>query len=371
MATENRKKPILELVDFRGDNRGIIVYCELLEGEILPVGLEILGEATRMAQKLGESDNIGALLIGHQIPEQVSKKLIHHGAKKVIIVDQPDLENYNTRSYATVVASIVKKYKPEIFLFGATTFGRDLAPRVAARLEVGLSADCTEFDIGDYENRPRKQRFEKVAHFIRPSFAEAKLATIIGPWTFPQMATARPGAMQALEVDINRTGEIFHENVLINDEDKQVKIIEISRGSDKDQGKTVNLNDADIIVTGGFGVGKDGFEVLQQLVDAINANGQKSELGASRKAVDSGFIPYAHQVGQTGKSVAPKLYIAIGVSGAIQHLAGMKHSKKVLAINRDRSAPIFQNADYGIIGNYEDVIPELISKVKSGYKFPI
>ncbi|MHA1990767.1 MAG: electron transfer flavoprotein subunit alpha/FixB family protein [Candidatus Hodarchaeales archaeon] len=367
----SRPKPVLELVDFRGENRGIITYCELLEGEILPVGLEILGEATRMCEKLGESGNVSALIIGSKIPEEVSQNLISYGAKKVIVVDQPDFEIYNTRVYASTIVEMVKKYKPEIFLFGATTIGRGLAPRVAARLEVGLSADCTEFDIGEYENRPRRQRFEKVAHFIRPSFAEAKLATIIGPWTFPQMATARPGAMVPLEDDSSRKGEVIFETVTINEEDTQVKVLEIVRGSDDDQGETVDFKSAEIIVAGGFGVGKDGFDLLKELVDAINKNGQKAELGASRKAVDSGYIPYKHQIGQTGKTTESKLYIAVGISGAIQHIAGMKRSKKVIAINRDSSAPIFSHADYGIVGNYEDAIPELIKKVKNGHKFPL
>ncbi len=185
------------------------------------------------------------------------------------------------------------------------------------------------------------------------------------------MATARPGAMQKLEIDTSRTGKIFREVVSVKEEDKQVKVLEIVRGSDTDDGEPVDFISAEIIVTGGFGIGKEGFDLLIELVKILNENGQKSELGASRKAVDAGFIQYKHQIGQTGKTVHPKLYIAVGVSGAIQHLAGMKRSRKVLAINRDGSASIFQHADYGIIANYEDAIPELIRKVKEGYKFPV
>ena len=370
--TKREKKPIeLELVDFRGDHRVILTFCELLEGDVLDVGLEITGEATRLKTKLDAECTITALVISDKINDNVCKKLIQHGADQVIAVENPVLKEYSTRPYASAVIQIINKYKPEICLFGATTFGRDLAPRVAAHLEVGLSADCTQFDIGPYENRPRRQKFERVAHFIRPSYAEAKLATIIGPWTFPQCATARPGAMQMIDPVSDKTGKIIREQVTIDPIDTQVQILEVHRGSEKGQGETVDLKSAQIIVAGGYGIGKDGFKLLRELVKAMNENGQKAELGASRKAVDSGFISYAHQVGQTGKSVYPKLYIAIGISGAIQHLAGMKHSKKVLAINRDSNAPIFSHADYGIVGNFEDIVPELIAKVKSGYKFII
>src|SRR3972149_11422121 len=208
-------KPKVEYVtvDYRNGHRGIFVYCEIIEGELQESGIEVLGEATRMAKKLGDDCRISAVIIGSGLASSIPKRLITSGADRVIKVEGEDFSEYSTRPFAYAIVELVKKYNPEIFLFTASTFGRDLAPRVAARLEVGLSADCIEFDIGGYENRPRKERFEKVAHFIRPSYAESKLATIIGPWTFPQMATARPGALKPIESDPNRTGEVISETI--------------------------------------------------------------------------------------------------------------------------------------------------------------
>jgi len=366
-----RKKLELEEVDFRGENHGIFTWTELIEGKILDVSKEILGEGTKLKQKLNTT--IGAVVLGDGSKvdlQQIAKELIAHGADKVVYVNNHDLAEFNTRAYAEVLDQVIKKYKPEIFLFGATTVGRDLAPRLAARLEVGLSADCTEFDIGEFKSIPRKQYFKEVAHFIRPSYGESKLATIIGPWTFPQMATARPGAMLPLDRDDNRTGTIEEFQATISPSELQVKILETNRAQATGDAASSELLQAHVVVSGGYGVGKDGFELLQELVDTLNQNGYKAALGASRKAVDSGFIKYAHQVGQTGKTVRPQYYIAIGISGAIQHLAGMKFSKKVVAINKDPTAPIFEHADFGIVGRYEDIIPEFIKAIKDGLKLP-
>ncbi len=367
-----RKKLELEEVDFRGENRGILTWTELIDGQILDVSKEILGEGTKLKDKLRTT--IGSVVVGDSSTvdfQGVAKEIIAFGADRVIFVDNKDLTEFSTRAYAEALDQVVKHYKPEIFLFGATTIGRDLAPRLAARLEVGLSADCTEFDIGEFKSVTKKQYFKEVAHFIRPSYGESKLATIIGPWTFPQMATARPGAMLPLEPDYSRTGTIEEYKVTISPSELQVQIIETNRAKVTGDAASSELLQAHIVVSGGYGVGEDGFPLLQQLVDVLNENGYKAALGASRKAVDSGFISYAHQVGQTGKTVRPQYYIAVGISGAIQHLAGMKFSKKVVAINKDPAAPIFSHADFGIIGRYEDVIPEFIKAIKDGLKLPI
>ena len=366
-----RRKIELEEVDFRGDNKGIMTWTELIDGKIIDVSKEILGEGTKMKNKLNVS--ISTIVLGDKTKIDfpgLAKELIGYGADKVILVHNPDLAEFNTRAYAEALEQVIKKYKPEIFLFGATTIGRDLAPRIAARLGVGLSADCTELDIGEFSSIPRKQHFQQVGHFIRPSYGESKLATIIGPWFMPQMGTARPGAMSPLEFDPNRTCTIDEMEVTISPSELEVKILETNRASAGGDASSAELLQAHIVVSGGYGVGEDGFPLLQQLVDVLNEQGYKAALGASRIAVDSGFIPYAHQVGQTGKTVRPQYYIAVGISGAIQHLAGMKHSKKVLAINKDPAAPIFQHADFGIVGRYEDVIPEFIKAIKGGLKLP-
>ena len=366
-----RRKLELEEVDFRGDNKGIFTWTELIDGKIIDVSKEILGEGTKLKEKLNVS--IGTIVLGDKTKidfPALAKELIGYGADKVILVHNPDLHEFNTRAYAEALEQVIKKNKPEIFLFGATTIGRDLAPRLAARLGVGLSADCTELDIGEFKSIPRKQHFKEVGHFIRPSYGESKLATIIGPWFMPQMGTARPGAMLPLDFDESRTGEIEEMDVTISPSELQVQIIETNRASATGDAASSALLQAHVVVSGGYGVGEDGFPLLQQLVDVLNENGYKAALGASRKAVDSGYIPYAHQVGQTGKTVRPQYYIAIGISGAIQHLAGMKFSKKVIAINKDPGAPIFGHADFGMVGRFEDIVPEFIKAIKEGLKLP-
>ncbi len=366
-----RRKLELEEVDFRGENKGILTWTELIDGKIIDVSKEILGEGTKLKEKLQVS--IGTVVLGDKTKIDfpgLAKELIGYGADKVILVHNPDLAEFSTRAYAEALDQVVRKHKPEIFLFGATTIGRDLAPRLAARLGVGLSADCTELDIGEFKSIPKKQHFKEVAHFIRPSYGESKLATIIGPWFMPQMGTARPGAMSPLEFDPDRSGTIEEMEVTISPSELQVQILETNRGSTGGDAASAELLEAQVVVSGGYGVGEDGFALLQQLVDVLKEKGYKAALGASRKAVDAGFIPYAHQVGQTGKTVRPQYYIAVGISGAIQHLAGMKHSKKVVAINKDPAAPIFQHADFGMVGRYEDVIPEFIKAIKNDLKLP-
>lgn len=373
-TTKRRRKIEFQEVDFRGDHKGVFTLTEIVDGKILDVSKEILGEGTRLIEKLGNNKQLGTVVLGSSKSgldlEKIGKECIGYGANKVIIVDNPDLEYFITRAYAEAVIKVIEKYKPEIFLFGATTTGRDLAPRIAAHLEVGLSADCTEFDIGEFKSVPKKQIFKEVGLFIRPSFGESKLATIIGPWSFPQMATARPGAMRPLDFDSNRQGELEFMDVSISKENLQVKILETSSEGDEKGEDSSQLLEAQIIVTGGYGVSKEGFEMLERFVAVLNKSGHKAALGASRKAVESGLASHNIQVGQTGKTVRPQYYIAIGVSGAIQHLAGMKYSKKVLVINKDPAAPFFEHADYGMVCRYEDIVPELINAVESGKTFP-
>ncbi|WP_455464488.1 electron transfer flavoprotein subunit alpha/FixB family protein, partial [Candidatus Hodarchaeum mangrovi] len=258
---------------------------------------------------------------------------------------------------------------PEIFLFGATTTGRDLAPRVAARCSVGLSADCTGFAIDDYYDEKNLKLYKKVANFIRPSFAEAKLATIIGNpklWKYPQMGTVRPSTFTPLPSDLSRKGTTEFFKIDFSPYEFIVKVHE----SVKETQDIVDFDRAKIIVSGGNGAGREAFKLLKELVNAINANGQHCELGASRSAVEAGWVGRQHQVGQTGRTVRPEYYIAVGISGAIQHFEGIKNSKRIIAINNDPNAPIFTYADVGIVDDYKNIIPILLEKVKEGYIFP-
>ena len=356
----------IPFVDLRNGARGILTWAQMDGDELADAAYELIGEATRIAQHLDEdSRTIYTVIIGRNV-SQYADKLIHHGADFVYVVEDERLVDYLTLPSTKAMVSAIKEIKPEIALMSASTLGRDLAPRIAGILDLGLSADCTSFEVGYYVNRRKNQRFEKAFKMVRPSFGESKLATIVGPWSYPQMATARPGVFRPLPIDTSRTGKIITFEPGWEDSDFDVEIIESVRNP-----STIDLTKADIMVAGGFGVGKDGFDMLRELVAAINENGQKAQLGASRAAVDAGFVEYAHQVGQTGKTVRPSVYVAVGISGAIQHLAGMKESSKIFAVNNDPKANIYKTADYGIVMDYQEAIPELIRQVKAGYKFPL
>lgn len=356
----------LPFVDLRDGARGFLIWAPMNGSELSEAALELIGEANRQKSKLDEdSQKVTSVIIGKDV-EKYAETLIHHGADTVYVIEDDRLGEYQTRPFTNCLISIIKEINPEIALFAASTFGRDLAPRVAAIMDCGLSADCTEFDIGYYANRKKKQRFKKVFKMIRPSFGESKLATIIGPWGYPQMASARPGVFKKLDADSSRTGEIIKFTPEWKEHDFDVEILEVVRSKD-----SLDLSKADVIVSGGLGVGKEGFTMLEELATAIRDNGQNVELGASRSAVDAGFVEYKHQVGQTGKTVRPTIYIAVGISGAIQHLAGMKESRKIIAINNDPNAKIFDNADFGIVADYQSIIPEIIKQVKDGYIFTI
>ncbi len=358
-ATQNANNEI-KTVDFRKGARGVFVWGQITpEGVPHDVAYELLGIGREIADKL--ETHLTSVLIGHNV-KQFAEDLIHHGADRVVVVDDPKLETFSVLPYTRVITSVIEKLKPEAFLFGATTFGRELAPRVAARVHTGLSADCTMFDVGEYINRRRKQRFEKVLRMIRPSFGESKLATILGPWTYPQMASARPGVFKPLPKDTSRTGEIIELSVDFETEDFLVEVVDVRLA----EGEQVDLKGAKIIISGGRGVGEEGFKLLRELVQILREKGYKTELGASRGAVEAGYISSKHQVGQTGTIVRPDYYFAIGISGAIQHLAGMKESKYIIAINKDSEAPIFSVANYGIVGDYQDVVPLLIEKARKG-----
>ncbi|MEN9205135.1 MAG: electron transfer flavoprotein subunit alpha/FixB family protein, partial [Thermostichales cyanobacterium BF4_bins_65] len=340
----------------------VLVFVEQVGGEVQPIGLELLGAGRRLADKLGGL--LGAIVLGEGLAG-VGEQLIAHGADRVYVADHPELAQYRTLPYRRVIVDWLRSLPamPHTILLGSTTTGRDLAPRLAAALETGLTADCTELDIGPFEYSNSKDA-SKSGHFptclyaIRPSFGESLKARILGPWKNPQMATVRPGVMVPLPADPSRQGEVIPIPVNLQPQDLSLQIQETLRTLH--QGAL--LAQAEVIVSGGFGLGSpEGFALLQQLAACF----PRSAVGASRKAVDAGWIPYAHQVGQTGKTVRPKIYIACGISGAIQHRVGMDKSGLIIAINKDPQAPIFNFAHYGIVGDLYHVIPELIRQLQA------
>ncbi|MFW5790125.1 MAG: FAD-binding protein [Bacillota bacterium] len=322
---------------------GIWVLAEQREGELLNVSIELIGEARKLAKK--KKTEVTAVLAGNNLSRQ-AKKLIARGADKVFLLENSELEDYRTEPYTQAISNLIEKEKPEIVLLGATNNGRDLGPRLAAKLDTGLTADCTELDI-DTEKEILLQ--------TRPAFGGNLMATIVCPEHRPQMATVRPGVMMELEEDGNRTGEIIKLNPEIKEQNMLTKIKEII----KEPKTSINLEKANIIVAGGRGVGcPENFSLIEKLAETVDG-----EVGASRAVVDEGWIQKEHQVGQTGKTVKPTLYIACGISGAIQHKAGMQNSDYIIAINKDPEAPIFDICDYGIIGDLKEIIPELIEEI--------
>jgi len=323
--------------------KGVWVFAEQKDGEVANVVLELLGEGRKLADQLDV--RLAAVLLGENI-EAEAKKLIYYGADEVYMVDHPSLKRFNDESYADVFVQRVSKYKPEIVLMGATTYGRSLGPRVASRLNTGLTADCTRLEI-DSEKRLLMQ--------TRPAFGGNLMATIICPNHRPQMSTVRPKVMKASEPDPSRIGEIIRPEVVIP-EDVKVKVVDaVTTLCEK-----VSLTEADIIVSGGRGLGDPkNFALVQELADVLGG-----AVGASRAVVDAGWIDYSHQVGQTGKTVGPKVYFACGISGAVQHLVGMSSSDTIIAINKDPEAPIFKAATIGIVGDVKEVLPALISEFK-------
>lgn len=340
----------------------VMVFCEQIDGVIQPVALELLGAGRRLADKLQRP--LSAILIGHQISE-LSKTLIAHGADQVFVADAPELYTYRTLPYRRVIVDLLESFEvaPHSMLLGSTTTGRDLAPRIASHFQTGLTADTTELDVGPYEHKggsdPSKiGLYINCLYAIRPSFGESLKARILGPWKNPQMATARPGVQVPLEPDWNRQGQVININFNFKPEDFRMEVLETVR----ELTEGVSITDADVLVAGGAGLsGPDDFELLKELSDCF----ENASIAASRKVVDLGWIPYKYQVGQTGKTVRPKIYIACGISGAIQHRVGMQSSSLIIAINKDPDAPIFKFAHHGIVGDFHQVVPELIQQIKS------
>jgi len=322
------------------------IFAEQEDERLSDVSLELCSKGRELADRLGVP--MAAVLPGWNVRE-LSYRLIAHGADKVYHAHDTRLEYYRTLPYARVMCQLVHKYEPQVVLYGATAIGRDLAPRVASEIKAGLTADCTDLDIGDYADKKSGQTHENLLLQIRPAFGGNIIATIINYDRWPQMATVREGVMRLGDGDASRRGEIIDETIEYNDFDLSVKLIERHRTERK-----VNLKAARTIVAGGAGVGsKDAFQLIHDLAGAIGG-----AVGASRAAVDGRFIGKEHQVGQTGTTVRPALYIACGISGAVQHRAG------IIAINWDKEAPIFGVAHYGIVGDLKKVIPMMIKSIK-------
>jgi electron transfer flavoprotein alpha subunit len=328
------------------------LFAEQEDESLNEVSLELCAKARELADRLGVQ--VGAALAGWNVRE-LSYRLIAHGVDKVYHVHDTRLEHYRTMPYARAMCQLITKHKPQIVMYGATPIGRDLAPRIASEMKAGLTADCTDLEIGDYTEPKSKQVHKDLLMQIRPAFGGNIIATIINYDRWPQMATVREGVMRLKEGDPRRSGQIIEEKVEFNDFDLAVKVIERHR-----EPRKVNLKGARIIVAGGGGVGsKDNFKLIHDLAGALGG-----AVGASRAAVDSGFIGKEHQVGQTGTTVRPALYIACGISGAVQHRAGMEESAKIVAINWDKDAPIFSVAHYGIVGDLGKIIPMMIKAIK-------
>ncbi len=327
------------------------VYAEEDWEELKEIGIELLSKGRELADALKVP--LCSVLIGSKV-KQHSNTLLEHGADKVYVCDNPTLAHYDTVKYAKVVEDLVKKYKPEIVLYGASPQGRDLAPRIASKLRVGLTADCTDLQIGNYKHTDGNQ-YKNILYQIRPAFGGNIIATIVSPRHRPQMATVREGVMPTPPRQDGRKGEVITFEPSLQNLRNITQILKREKTE-----KRVNLKGAQIIVSGGYGVGsKDGFNNVRELAAVLGA-----EVGASRAAVDAGFIEKDHQVGQTGTTVRPKLYIACGISGSVQHRAGMDQSAKIVAINNDPEAPIFSIAHYGIIGDLHEVIPKIIEDIK-------
>ncbi|MGI6777747.1 MAG: FAD-binding protein [Acetivibrionales bacterium] len=325
------------------DFKGVWIFAEQKNGIVSNVAFELLGEGRKLADELDVP--ISAVLIGADLEKQ-AKSLFAYGADNVYLVDHQSLKNYNDELYTDIWEQLIKRFKPEIVLMGATTYGRSLAPRVAARIKTGLTADCTGLEID-----PER----KILLQTRPAFGGNLMATIICPNHRPQMATVRPKVMKPMEPDKTRKGKVIRPAISIP-KDLKVKVLDIV----DTLCETVNLTEADIIVSGGRGLGDPkNFALIEELARVLGG-----AVGASRATVDAGWIEYSHQVGQTGKTVGPKVYIACGISGAIQHLAGMSSSDTIVAINKNPDAPIFKVATFGIVGDVLEVLPELIKQFK-------
>ncbi len=328
------------------------VFAEQEDGVLGDVPRELLGKGRELADKLGV--RLGAVLMGSGV-ERLAKELFEAGADVVHLVDDPELKVYRSKPYRLCFEALIKECAPQIVIFGATHIGRDLTPAVASSLRCGLTADCTDLQIDDFEDRKTKEVFKNCLMQIRPAFGGNIIATIVNARNWPQMSTVREGVMKPLDPQPGRTGEIVRHKSPLAGVEIPTEVLEIVR-----RHSSVNLKGARIIVAGGAGVGsKDNFKLLFDLAEALGG-----AVGASRAAVDLGYCEHERQIGQTGVTVRPALFISCGISGAVQHLAGMQDSAKIIAINTDKDAPIFKVAHYGIVGDLSVVIPKMIKAIK-------
>jgi electron transfer flavoprotein alpha subunit len=359
------ERPDFPEKDFRNGARGIITWGEITNGIISRPSLELLTAARNLANQLGNDTKVMTLIIGKNV-HQFAQILIEHGSDEVIIVENDKLEEYLVLPFSSIFAQVIKERNPEIALFAASTSGRELAPRIGMKTDSGVTADCTGLEIGEYVDKKEKVIYTPILESKRPTYGESKLATILG-FVCPQISTARAGTFEVPDRISGRQGIVSGFNPLLNDKDFVVEIVKTVRG----EGGLQNLFEADIIIAGGRGATADNLDMIKSLAEALKSQGINAEWACSRPVVDEGVAEYPRQIGQTGKTIRPKVYIAVGISGAIQHIAGMKESEKIIAIDHNPKAHIFHNADFGIIGEYSDIVPELIERVKAGFKFGI
>ena len=343
----------------KNENNSVYVYCELEGKQIEEVSFELLTKGRKLANELGVK--LEAVVAGSGIKGEVETQILPYGVDVLHVFDAPCFSPYTTRPHTAILVKLFEREQPQICLMGATSIGRDLGPRVSSSLTSGLTADCTALEIGNFEDKKNKKTYENLLYQIRPAFGGNIVATIINPDNRPQMATVRSGVMKAEVLDAAYKGEVIYEDAdaFVAAEDKLVEVIH--RQVEKAQN---NLKGAPIVVAGGYGVGsKENFDLLRKLANELHG-----EVGASRAAVDAGFANHEEQIGQTGVTVRPKVYIACGISGAIQHVAGMKESGILISINTDPNAPINDIADYVITGSVEEVVPKMIQYYKQHSK---
>ena len=339
--------------------KGVYVFAQQVDNELSGIAFELLGKAKDLAKDL--DTDVTAVLIGSEV-KNLADELAAYGADKVIVVDDPELKEYRTEPYTHALASVINEYKPEIMLVGATAIGRDLGPRVSARVATGLTADCPVLEIGDFPlvAIPGREQKHNQLLMTRPAFGGNTIATIACPDNRPQMATVRPGVMQAIDKIEGAKAEVIEFNPGFTPDNKYVEIMEVV----KSVTDVVDIMDANILVSGGRGVGSpENFKILEDLAEVLGG-----EVSCSRAVVDAGWKPRDIQVGQTGKTVRPNVYFAIGISGAIQHVAGMEEADIIVAINKDDTAPIFDVADYGIVGDLNKIVPMLTEQLKAVVK---
>ncbi len=336
--------------------KGVYVFAQQVDNEISSIAFELLGKAKDLAKDL--NTDVTAVLLGSGV-KALADQLAEYGADKVIVVDDPELKDYRTEPYAHALSSVINQYKPEIMLVGATAIGRDLGPRVSARVATGLTADCTVLEIGDFPLQavPGQEQLHNQLLMTRPAFGGNTIATIACPYNRPQMATVRAGVMQKIDPIKGAKANVEEFNPGFTPDNKYVEILDIV----KSVAETVDIMDAKILVSGGRGVGSpENFKILEDLAEVLGGT-----VSCSRAVVDSGWKPKDLQVGQTGKTVRPNVYFAIGISGAIQHVAGMEESDIIVAINKDADAPIFDVADYGVVGDLNKIVPKLTEALKA------